>query len=40
MLTDLSLFLELTLMDELGHVFRIIENHSGSSSNLFLDIQW
>ena len=27
-------------LDELNHVFRIIENHSGSASNLILDIQW
>jgi len=27
-------------LDELGHVFQVIENHSGSSSDLFLDIQW
>ena len=27
-------------LDELGHVFQIIENHYGSSSDLFLDIQW
>ena len=27
-------------LDELNHVFQIIENHSGSSPDLFLDIQW
>jgi hypothetical protein len=27
-------------LDELNHVFQIIENQSGSSSDLFLDIQW
>jgi hypothetical protein len=29
-----------TYLDELTRVFQVIENHSGSSSNLFLDIQW
>jgi predicted anti-sigma-YlaC factor YlaD len=27
-------------LDELNHVFQIIENRSGSSPDLFLDIQW
>jgi len=27
-------------LDELNHVFQVIENHHRSSSDLFLDIQW
>jgi hypothetical protein len=27
-------------LGELDHVFQVIENHYGSSSDLFLDIQW
>ena len=27
-------------LDELNHVFQVIGNHYGSSSDLFLDIQW
>jgi len=27
-------------LDELNHVSQILESHCGSSSDLFLDIQW
>jgi len=27
-------------LNELANVFQVIENHYGSSSDLFLDIQW
>ena len=27
-------------LDELGNLFQVIENHYGSPSDLFLDIEW